>query len=156
MLAILGSIIGFVISFAPELLRIIKDKKEKEHELKLIDLQIDTMKLKQYAKLEQVQNYTAIEEDKYTYLPASPNSYKIVEIVAALVRPVITYGVFLLYVCLKVCLIYFCLRVIGCTNLDLVSRVWTEEDAGLFCGVITFWFGQRSLNKIRGNNISAN
>jgi hypothetical protein len=151
MLAIIGSLVGFLISFAPELLRIIRDKKDKKHELRLIDLQMEAMKFKQHAKLEEVQSYAATEEGKYTYLPTLSNSYKLVEITASLVRPVITYGVFLLYVCLKVCLIYFCLRVIGCTNQDLISRVWTEEDAGLFCGVITFWFGQRSLNKVRNN-----
>jgi|GEM_PF-5597055 len=82
MLAIIGGIIGFVISFAPELLRIIKDKKDKDHELKMIGLQIETMKLRQFAKLEELQSVTAIEESKYS-VPVQTAKFKVVEIINA-------------------------------------------------------------------------
>ena len=148
MLSILGSIIGFLISFAPEILRIIKDKKDKDHELKMIGLQIEAMKLKQYTKLEEVHSSTAIEESKYT-LPSQAVKFKAVEIINALVRPIVTCVTFFMYCSLKVFIVYFCLKIIGCVNLDVIDKVWTEQDWALFFGVTTFWFGQRSINKAR-------
>lgn len=148
MLAIIGSIIGFLISFAPELLKIIRDKKDKEHELKIIGLQIEAMKLKQYSKLEEVQHYNQLEESKYL-LPVQTMKFKAVEVISSLVRPIVTYATFFMYCSLKIFVVYFCLNIIGCTNLDLISKIWTEEDWALFFGVTTFWFGSRSINKAR-------
>ncbi len=106
------------------------------------------MRLKQYAKLEEIQSYTAIEESKYL-LPVQTVKFKAVEIIAALVRPIVTYTTLLLYCSLKLFIVYFCLKIIGCVNLDVIDKVWTEEDWALFFGVTTFWFGQRSINKTR-------
>ncbi|MCC8372043.1 MAG: hypothetical protein LN568_04825 [Rickettsia endosymbiont of Pseudomimeciton antennatum] len=44
MIAILSAFIGFFSSFLPEILHFLKDKKDKEHELKLIDLQLKALK----------------------------------------------------------------------------------------------------------------
>ncbi|WP_341792956.1 hypothetical protein [Rickettsia endosymbiont of Ceutorhynchus obstrictus] len=75
--------------------------------------------------------------------------FKSIEIITALVRPVVTYATFLMYCSLKIFIVYFCLSIIGCINLNLIDKIWTEEDWALFFGVTTFWFGQRSINKTR-------
>lgn len=143
MLAIIGSLAGFFSSFVPEILHFLKDKKDKEHELKLISLQLEALKIGGSNKLEEVQIKANADESKYLYYHASkPSKVKWVEALSSSVRPVITYTFFVLYASLKV---------IDFVNIGHMAPIWTEEDQGIFCAVIGFWFGQRAFGKVRFN-----
>ncbi|WP_253308254.1 MULTISPECIES: hypothetical protein [unclassified Rickettsia] len=140
MLAIIGSLVGFFSSFVPEVFNFFKDKKDKEHELKLINLQIEAAKANENTKLEAVKIQADTEESKYLYLHAAPSKVKWVDAFAALVRPFITYAFFGLYVYLKIILF-------GGGDDVAIAEIWNDEDRGIFGTVIGFWFGNRAFNK---------
>lgn len=135
---LLGSIIGFVSSAVPELFKIYKDKKDKEHELVLLNLQIAQQEKIQNSRLEEVKLTTNVEEYKNLY-----RTYKIgnsfVDAFSATVRPVIAYGFFILYATIKIMMF----------NSGNFSNLWIDEDQALFAGIVSFYFGHRAINKIR-------
>jgi hypothetical protein len=139
MLAVIGGLAGFFSSLVPEVFNFMKDKKDKEHELKLISLQIEAAKTNQNSRLEEVRINADIEESKYLYMHAAPTRIKWVDSVSALVRPLITYMFFMAYIYLKVT-----------ANKGVIAEIWTQEDQAIFCTVIGFWFGQRAFGKAKG------
>lgn len=151
MIAILSAFIGFFSSFLPEILHFLKDKKDKEHELKLIGLQIKASNTIHSARLEEIQIKADNDENKYLYhyagiQTANNNNNNWVDFLATSVRPMITYIFFLLYVALKIAIfIKF-----GAS----IDTIWSSEDQGIFCAVIGFWFGHRAFGRYRvnGNN----
>jgi hypothetical protein len=56
------------------------------------------------------------------------------------VRPVIAYSFFILYASVKI--MHF--------SADLPWLLWSEEDQAIFAGIISFYFGQRAMSKLRG------
>jgi len=142
MIALLGSLAGFTSAFIPELFNFLKDKKDKEHELKLIGLQIEAMKSGQNGRLEEIYLRAETQESRHLYDHAKPIGIKWVDSLSALVRPTITYSFFLLYVVLK-------LLIFSGSEQGICMPIWTEEDEAMFCAVIGFWFGSRAFGKYR-------
>ncbi len=54
-------------------------------------------------------------------------------------RPVIAYSFFILYALVKV--MQF--------SADMPWLLWTAEDQAIFAGIISFYFGQRAMAKLR-------
>jgi hypothetical protein len=150
MIAILSALLGFFSSFVPEIFYFLKDKKDKEHELKLIDRQVEALKNGHSSRLEEIQIKADSEESKYLYQHAgmqiagiaSNDNNHWINILSASVRPTITYTFFLLYALVKIT---------SFIKYGLVSNVWNGEDQGIFCAVIGFWFGHRAFGKVRLN-----
>lgn len=153
MIAILSAFMGFFSSFLPEILHFLKDKKDKEHELKLIEMQIKALKTGHSARLEEIQIKVDNDESKYLYQYASMqtannSNNNWFDFLATSVRPMITYIFFLLYVALKLAIfIKF-----GAS----VDTIWSSEDQGIFCAVIGFWFGHRAFGRHRVNGYGNN
>ena len=152
MIAILSAFIGFFSSFLPEILHFLKDKKDKEHELKLIGLQIKASNTIHSARLEEIQIQADNDESKYLYQYAgmqiannSNNNW--VDFLSTTVRPMITYIFFLLYIALKLTIFI---------KFGASDTIWSSEDQGIFCAVIGFWFGHRAFGRYRVNGYSNN
>jgi hypothetical protein len=143
MSALIGSLVGFFSSFIPELFKFLKDHRDKTHELHLIDKQIEALKTGHSSRLEEINIKAAAEESKYLYLHATPVGNFWVDSLSSLVRPFITYTFFLLYIVLKIAIF---------VRFGINPMLWTGEDQGIFCAVIGFWFGQRSLRTSIGGN----
>ncbi|HJD55385.1 MAG TPA: hypothetical protein LFW21_01785 [Rickettsia endosymbiont of Pyrocoelia pectoralis] len=79
MLAIIAGLAGFLISFIPEFFNGFKDKKDKEHEIKLINLQIESAKTSQNSKLEAVRVISDMEESKYISIYPVPHKNKLID-----------------------------------------------------------------------------
>lgn len=154
MLTIIGSLIGFLGSFAPKLLQMWQDKKDKEHELAVMQLQIQAQKDIGAQKLEEVRVSAESEEMKALYESAKimPIGVKWVDAVLALltgsVRPIITYAFFTLYATVKwtqaasVSAFYS-----NITWTTAMAKTWTEEDSAIFATLISFWFSGRIMQK---------
>lgn len=147
MVAILGSLIGFVSSLGPAIVKIFQDKQDKKHELLMLDKQIEMQKLFNTQRLAEVETAADMEEIKALYQDFSPKttSIKFVDGFLALlnssVRPVITYAFFSLYTWVK----YAQYQIT-----PDVLQLWSEEDMAIFCAVISYWFGQRALARYMG------
>lgn len=159
MISLLGSLVGLLGSFVPEIFKLTQDKRDKEHELKIMELQMEQQAAGASQKLEEIMVQSAAAETV-----AMQQSYrselKYFGKFAASVRPVVTYLFVAEYIAIKFALLYTMTH--GVTALpwatetsavsalaSAIPMVWGEADMGLFSGIIAFWFGGRALEKNR-------
>ncbi|MBT9169562.1 MAG: hypothetical protein DDT19_02923 [Syntrophomonadaceae bacterium] len=144
MLPLIGAVLGFLGSVVPQAIKLYQDKKDKEHELKLLNLQIQAQAQGHTQRLEEINVQADIEESKALYKHAEVKLSGVKWVDAALtfltssVRPVITYSFFGLYAWVKIAMYQ--------REGDIV-KIWTEYDLALFSTIIAFWFGSRSMQR---------
>lgn len=149
MLTLLGSLLGFFTSAFPDCLRMFQDRSDKKHELAIMDRQMELQKQGHRQRLEEISINADVEESKALYTHASqPSGVKWVEALRASVRPIITYAFFILFAFVKIAILTKFLSN-DVTLSDAVIAVWDGETQALFAAVMSFWFGQRALNKLR-------
>jgi hypothetical protein len=146
MITLLASIIGFIGSIVPELLKILKDKSDKTHELKIFDKQLQMQQKGISNRLEEITAYEQIQTNKALY-----RTYRTginwVDSLNGTVRPVIAYAFFLLYAGVKI----MQFKSLG-HNAPLIAYseiLWSENDHAIFVGIISFYYGQRAINKTK-------
>lgn len=149
MLTLLGSLLGFISSTFPDLLNIWKDRADRSHELAILDRQMEAQKLNHSNRLEEIHVQADISESKALYSHASqPSGVPWVEALRATVRPMITYAFFILFATVKIAALFQLLNS-GFTVADSIIIIWDGETQALFAAVMSFWFGQRALTKLR-------
>jgi len=151
MLTLLGSLLGFISSAFPDLLRLWQDHQDRKHELAILDRQMEQMRLGHTQRLEEIAVEADIAESKVLYRHDSrPSGVKWVDGLRASVRPVITYAFFLLFTTVKTSALYVLITDQGLTVIQALPQIWDPETQALFAAVMSFWFGQRALAKARG------
>ena len=106
MLTLLGALLGFFSSSFPEVLKFFNQKRDRAHELAIMDRQIELSKSGQVSRLEEVRLQAASAEQVALYQHARRSNIKQtslwVDALSSSVRPVITYAFFGLYGIIKV------------------------------------------------------
>jgi len=149
MLTLLGSLLGFLSSAFPDVLDIWRDRADRNHELAIMDRQIEANKLNHAQRLEEINVQADISESKALYSHASqPSGNAFIEALRASVRPVLTYAFFTLFATVKIAALVQLLNQ-GFTVTDSIIIIWDGETQALFAAVMSFWFGQRALTKLR-------
>lgn len=139
MTTLLGIIFGFLSPILSEGVKIYQDKQDKKHEVELLKLQMQQQVQGYTAKLEEIEAHADIEESKEIYKTYS-TQIKWVDALNGTVRPIIAYSFFILYAVVKF-LQY---------QANINWALWTEEDALIFSTIIAFYFGNRTMSKLRG------
>lgn len=149
---VLGSLFGGVFRLAPEVIKFYDKKNDREHELEMFKLQTDLEKQKGQFKMEEkyvehsVEQLNAIQEAFKEQAATASASYKWVAAVSALVRPAVTYILFLMYVIVKGVIIGSALQ--SHVPWDVVFKnSWTPEDFAMLNMILTFWFVGRTIEK---------
>ena len=150
MLTLLGSLLGFVTSAFPDLLGLFRDHQDRNHELAILDRQMEQMKLGHQQRLEEVEIQADIAESKALYRHDKPVGVAWVDALRATVRPVITYAFFMLFASVKGSALYVLIVMEGLLLAEALPRIWDPETQALFAAVMSFWFGSRALTKLRG------
>ena len=151
MLTLLGSLLGFISSAFPDLLKLWQDHQDRKHELAILDRQMEQMRLGHTQRLQEIAVEADIAESKALYRHDSrPSGVKWVDGLRASVRPVITYAFFLLFSVVKTAALYVLITDQGLTVVQALPQIWDPENQALFAAVMSFWFGQRALAKARG------
>ncbi len=157
MIAILGAVLGFASSIVPNVLKIYQDKKDKEHELKLLELQMQAQAQGHVERLEEINAEADIRESEAIYKYAQPlqqfpqTGTKWVDALAAIlivsanflistVRPIVTYSITGLYAAMKFQMVRL--------NQGNILTTWTEVDATIFMTVLGHWFGSRLMLRV--------
>ena len=150
MLTLLGSLLGFISSAFPDLLKLWQDKQDRKHELAILDRQMAQMRLGHNQRLEEIAVNADINESLALLKhDAQPSGMLCVDALRASVRPVLTYAFFLLFAAVKFCALYVMVADDGLTFVVALSNIWDAETQALFAAVMSFWFGQRALAKLR-------
>lgn len=140
MLEIIGAITGFTGAIVPSAIKYLQDKSDKKHELELLKTQIKAQKEVTLHRMEEIDIRADIEESKYLY-KTFRIGIKWIDALNGTVRPIIAYAFFVLYSWTKI--YYF-------VNNDIydISQVWTSVDNAIFLTIISFFYGQRAMQKI--------
>lgn len=138
MITIISALLGFAGSMIPEILHLFKDKADREHELKILEMQLEQQKLNNTAKLEEIRVQSDSAEMVALY-KTWQSGVKWVDAYNASVRPTLAYAFFLLYASVKFMQFHNAMHWL----------LWNEEDQAIFAGIISFYFGQRAFSKMR-------
>ncbi len=171
MLTLLSTFISFLMGGLPKILDFVQDRQDKSHELNLARLQIDrelqlaaagfaAQREIEAIKLDEIKTQTASDEKValigaqqaemnaiYAHdMSLNEGTSRWMKDFRASVRPVITYGFFLLLVGIDATLAYkgFVSDVDFST---LANQLWDDETQALFASIIAFHFGGRAFGK---------
>ncbi len=148
MLTIIGSLLGFLTSAFPEILNIIKDKRDKKQELEILDRQIKMQIQTQKNQTEEIIAKQVGDEYKALYNHASIKSnIDWIEGVRCLVRPVLSYGFFALFFGIKIALLVKFHEFDMSIN-EISILIWDDETKALFAAIMSFWFGSRTFSRV--------
>lgn len=158
MIALLSALLGFATSIVPEFLKQWQDKRDKAHELAMLERQAQIEATRAAANLEQaIESAMAAQavtvQESYR-VDVQANEGKWVAAYSASVRPTITYAFFVLYALVKISQFWLLVNPslpwqTPQTIAAAIAAIWTQEDVGIFSAVIAFWFGQRQMAKKR-------
>ena len=146
MLTLLGSLLGFLGSAFPQILKLFQEAHDRRHELAILNLQMEQQRQGHQQRLEEIKSDGEIKQSLALYQHDSqPAGYKWVEALRASVRPVLTYAFFLLFAAVKIAGLYTMVGFDGMSLAVALPLIWDAETQALFAAIMTFWFGQRAL-----------
>jgi hypothetical protein len=146
MLTLLGSLLGFLGSAFPQILKLFQEAHDRRHELAILNLQMEQQRQGHQQRLEEIQRDGDIKQSLALYQHDSqPAGYKWVEALRASVRPVLTYAFFLLFAAVKIAALTALLAEQHISLTDALPILWDAETQALFAAIMTFWFGQRAM-----------
>ena len=150
MLTLLGSLLGFISSTFPDLLKFWQDKQDRKHELQILDRQMEQMRLGHNQRLDEIAINADVSQSLALYKHDSqPSGVTWVDGLRASVRPMITYGFFILFAWVKLSAVILLMNQDGLNINEALIQIWDGETQALFAGILSFWFGSRSLAKRR-------
>jgi hypothetical protein len=148
---VLGTLLGGVFRLAPEFLKWMDRKDERKHELSMFDRQVDLEKTRGDIKLQEIgaQREAAIDTGAMaafqTALKQQTEMTKAAggwaATISALVRPLLTYYLLLMYGFYKAALVITSPE--GAWH-ELLN-VYNPEDMALLAGVVNYWMIDRTL-----------
>jgi len=142
MLTLFASIVGVMGYVVPEIFKLLRDKSDKAHELKILDKQIENSK----NSLLDIREIEAGSLERRIIYKTYKTKIKWVDALNGTVRPMLAYGFFVFYVFMKL----RCCNIASYVSLlAQIENIWGENDYAIFAGVISFYFGQRTFSKLR-------
>lgn len=145
-MTLLATLVGFISSAFPDLLKIWRDAADRKHELTILRMQMEQQAQGHSQRLEEINAQADISETRALYRTYS-TGIRWVDALNGTVRPVLAYTFFLLYFVIK-CMQF---AVVDLSN-PLpwhMATLWSVEDQAIFAGIISFYFGQRAMSKVR-------
>lgn len=149
---LLGSIVGGLFRLAPEIIKWLDRRDERKHELNMFQHQTDLEKVRGNFRVEEryvdysIAQTNAIEAAFKSQAEEATKSYRWVSALSALVRPLVTYIIFGLYVVFKLIMISYAINS-GAAWTEVIVRNWTLEDFAMLNMILTFWFVGRTIEK---------
>ena len=148
MITLLGSLLGFLGAAFPEFLKLFRDRADRRHELEILDRQIDLQKQGFAQRLEEIRVSADVAESRAIY-KTYYTGIRWVDALNGTERPVLAYAFFVLYAGVKCAQMFTFLSGEALPWLTLANVLWTEDDAAIFAGIISFYFGSRAMRRVR-------
>ena len=148
MITLLASLLGFLVSIFPEVMKFVHKTKDLSHELAVLDRQMDVMRDGHFMRMQEVTLKGQQTEQVALLESVRPSKVKWIEGLSSSVRPVLTYAFFCLYAAVKIAQ-FVALQQMGASWSSGLLQVWNAEDETLFAAVMSFWFGSRAMTRGR-------
>ena len=146
MITLLASLAGFISSLIPEIVKYFNDKNDKNHELRILEYQVKLKEQKFENNLDEVEVSASNAQIQALYKTYKTGVYW-VDALNGSVRPVLAYSFFFIYTYIK--FLQYNLIIISIDINDVFHILWSLEDQAIFASIISFYFGQRALSKLR-------
>ena len=160
MLTLFSTLISFLSGGLPRLLDFFQDKSDKKHELQMAQLQIEReLQLKKAGlevqerieaiELRGIETQAAVEERNALYnhdIEIGRGASRWVINLRSSVRPVITYGMFMLFAFVEIFGFYYATH----SNVDFMvalQTLWNQETQIIWASIVSFWFGTQAFKK---------
>lgn len=146
MVSLLGALLGFVSSAFPDLLKIFRDSADRKHELSILQMQLEQQRQEHTNRIEEINVRADIAESQALYKTYN-SGVQWVDALNGTVRPVLAYAFFVLYASVKWAQLA---ALSGSTTfIESLPMLWHVEDQAIFAGIISFYFGQHAMSKLR-------
>lgn len=145
MITLFSALLGLIGAAFPDVLQLWRDQQDRQHELKILDMQLKQQAQGHSERLSEIQAQADIGERQALY-KTWYNNNPWVDALNGSVRPVLAYAFFLLYAVVK------CWQFVVLPDVPMpwqVQELWQEEDQAIFAGIISFYYGQRAMGKLR-------
>lgn len=142
---LLGGVFGGLLRLAPELLKVLDRKSERQHELQMTGLEHEFAKTQAETMLRighqqvQVREFEAIANASDEQSRTSVAAGWLIAGINALVRPLTTYLFLAAYFWVKVALYSLAVAQGGGWQ-EVIVSLWTADDATILFMIISFWF----------------
>ena len=171
---IIAALVGFASPFLPELLKYFQRRQDYAHELDLFKLQMEKGAAEHLWKMDEIAAQADIAEA--TMLHGKPHSFGVqlldaangnklkgwalypafylfvvLDFLAGLVRPGVTYAAFLLYAWVKWAQLTAAYAAAG-SYAAALPFVWQSDDRAILVLVLSYWFGHRSAKAAFGGS----
>ena len=154
---LVGTLLGGVFRLVPEVMSFSDKKHERAHEAVMFEKQIQADQLRAQMAIEAekvkgdiqmgVSELQAIIEA--TKAQGQQTGVKWVDAISSLMRPVITFWwVIVLYTAALVAQFHQ-MWVMNVVTADAILRLWGPDERAIVASIISFWFVDRSLRKLR-------
>jgi hypothetical protein len=173
MIEIISALLGFAAPFLPEGLKFFTRKQDNAHELAILRLQLEKGAQEHLWKMEEIGAQADIAEAKVLHKPehsfgvqlldAARNTglsgwalypafylFTLVDVLAAMVRPGITYAAFGFYMSVKWAQLTIAQQ--HSTLSMALINVWDDSDRALVVLVLSYWFGHRAAKAAFGGS----
>ena len=160
MITLLSTLISFLMGGLPKILDFFQDRSDKSHELDLAKMQTEReLQMLQLGfaaqarveeiRTEQVAMQTAVQERQALYahdIEIGKGASQWVINSRAMVRPFITYGMFLLFAFVEFFGFFFAYhREVPFDQ--ALTILWDDETQIIWSSVVAFWFGTQAFKK---------
>ena len=160
MITLLSTLVSFLMGGLPKVLDFFQDRSDKKHELELAQMQTER-ELKMLAagyaaqarveeiRTDQVAMQTAVQERQALYahdIEIGKGASQWVINARAMVRPTITYGMFVLFAFVEFFGFFFAYH--REVPFDQALEIlWDNETQIIWSSVVAFWFGTQAFKK---------
>jgi hypothetical protein len=149
---LLGSIFGGLFRLAPEVLKFLDKKNERQHELSMFQLQTDLEKMRGEFKMEEkyvdysISQMDTIKEAFKEQAQTAKEAGWFASFVTAITRPGLTWIAFGVYVAVKAAGLTIAFQT-NANWAEVLTKSYDEDDFAMLNMMLTFWFVGRSIEK---------
>jgi hypothetical protein len=149
---LLGSIFGGLFRLAPEVLKFLDKKNERQHELSMFQLQTDLEKMRGEFRMEEkyvdysISQMDTIKEAFKEQAQTAKEAGWFASFVTAITRPGLTWIAFGVYVAVKAAGLTIAFQT-NANWAEVLTKSYDEDDFAMLNMMISFWFVGRSIEK---------
>lgn len=156
---ILGTLVGGLTSFLPGVLNFFMKREELKYAKEMAAMEHETVRLRTEKEIEVINvRADANEGESLRRHDSSIDGAGFIGALRASVRPVITYMFFLGFIFVKVIAVWVFIESgtagdwLGSAMAwtDIYPIIWDDNTQGIFGAIMGFWFGSRTIEKLRG------
>ena len=149
---LLGGVFGGLLRLAPEVFKLFDEKNEREHELKMVQAEMEFARIRGEIAMRQVEasmtmaEMDAIGEAFKEQSQTAKNAGWFISGISALVRPTVTYAFVGAYFAVKVAGYLIALEQGGNWK-EVLLTVWSDSDTQILFMIISFWYCGRVFER---------